>query len=296
MTSPSKIEPQLHPGWTSIAGAFLNESGVIHVPEPPNGNRQLIIMQLLDGIYPHPFVIDDGKMRRLHFSLKLVQSEMRIEAPDALALTYTHRMMGFLLFNQAPKHVVIVGLGGGSLSKYCYRHLVRCRVTTVEMSEGVIACRPWFMIPADDERMRIVQADAAAYFAEARDGADAILLDAYDADGMAPQLCSAAFYANARRHLKPDGVLIANVVGHGIVADTHIDLLRQCFDGSIVTVDVAQDGNRIVFAFNNPEHPPVWQLLERTARELDDRHGLDFARLLREMQRSEQRLRRKGKR
>lgn len=291
-----KKEDNALPGWITIPGAFLNEPGQIRVPEPPNGNLHLVVRQLLDGIYPHPFVIDDGEMRRLHFSLKLVQSEMDIAAPDNLTLAYTHRMMGFLLLNQNPKHVVIVGLGGGSLTKFCYRHLARCRVTTVEVSAGVIACRPWFLIPPDDERLRIVQADAADHFAGERDGADAILLDAYDEDGVAPQICSAAFYANVRKHLKPNGILVANIVGHGLVADTHLDLIRRTFDARMVVVDVSSDGNRIVFAFNNPEHPPAWHTLERTAKALDDRYALDFTRLLKELDRNEHRQRRKTRR
>ena len=165
------------PGWLSIPASFLQEPGQIWLHEPEGKNRQLLVRQLMDGIYPKPFVMDDGKVRRLHFSLKLCQSEMRIEAPDELAIAYTRAMMGFLLFQPIPKHVVIVGLGGGSLSKYCYRNLARSRVTTVELMEGVIACRDWFLIPPDDERLKIVQADAADYFAGEPDRADAILLD-----------------------------------------------------------------------------------------------------------------------
>lgn len=296
MMLPTSTQTLPPPGWITLPAAPLNESGVVHLFEPAERDPQKLIRQLLDGVYPRPFVLDNGQVRRLHFSLRLVQSEMRIDAPDELTLAYTRRMMGFLLFNPTPKHVVIVGLGGGSLTKFCHRALSRCRLTTLEVSAGVIACRPWFMIPPDDERLRIVHADAADYFASTSDGADAILLDAYDEDGVAPQVCSAAFYGNVRRHLKPNGLLVANIVGHGLVADTHIDLIRQSLDNRIVIVDVNSDGNRIVFGFNSPYHPPAWNALERTARELDDRHGLDLARLLREMAHNEHRQRRKARR
>lgn len=287
--------PLAVPGWLSIPASFLNESGLIWLREPETKNRQLLIKQLLDGIYPHPFVMDDGTVRRLHFSLKLVQSEMKLAAPDELAIAYTRAMMGFLLFHPLPKHVLIVGLGGGSLSKYCYRTLTRSRVTSVELMEGVIACRDWFMIPPDDERLKIVQADAAAYFAGAPDGADAILLDAYDEEGLAPQLCTLVFYANVRAHLKPRGVLIANISGHSLMAETHVDLIRKAFNERMVVVDVISDGNRIVYAFNEPSFPPDWQRLGRSARELEAKHPFEFSKLLRDMERSAQREKRKGK-
>jgi spermidine synthase len=221
---------------------------------------------------------------------------MRIEAPDELAISYTRSMMGFLLFHPIPKHVVIIGLGGGSLTKYCYRKLTRSRVTSVEMSEGVIACRDWFLIPPDDERLKIVQADAADYFAGEPDGADAILLDAYDEEGVAPQLCTLVFYANLRAHLKPRGVLVANISGYSITAETHIDLIRKAFDGRLVAVEVVSDGNRIVYAFNDPGFPPDWQRLTRAARELEAKHPFEFTKLLRDMERSAQRDKRKGRR
>lgn len=284
------------PGWLGIPASFLNEAGQIWLREPEGKNRQLLIRQLMDGIYPHPFVIDDGRVRRLHFSLKLVQSEMRLEAPDALAIAYTRAMLGFLLFQPQPRHVVIVGLGGGSLTKYCYRQLGRSRVTTVELMAGVIACRDWFLIPPDDERLRIVQADAADHFAGEPDGADAILLDAYDEDGLAPQLCTAAFYANLRAHLKPRGVLVANISGHGLTADTHLDLIREAFADRLLVIDVMSDGNRIAYAFKDPAFPPDWARLARGARELEARHDMPFCTLLRDMERAERRGRRKGRR
>ena len=284
------------PGWLSIPASFLQESGQIWLREPEGKNRQLLIKQLMDGIYPHPFVMDDGTVRRLHFSLKLCQSEMRIAAPDELAIAYTRAMLGFLLFQPIPKHVVIVGLGGGSLTKYCYRNLARSRVTTVELMEGVIACRDWFQLPPDDERLAIVQMDAADYFAGEPDGADAILLDAYDEEGVAPQLCTLVFYANLRAHLKPRGVLVANISGHSLTAETHIDLIRKAFDGRMAVVDVMSDGNRIAYAFNDPTFPPDWSRLQRTARELEAKHPVEFQRLLREMERSAQREKRKGRR
>ncbi|MEN3069310.1 transferase [Uliginosibacterium sediminicola] len=287
-------------GWISIAGAFLQESGVIRLHEPASADRQRLIHQLLDGIYPRPFIIDDGKTRRLQFSLKLVQSEMELAAPDALALAYTRRMMGFLLFNAAPKQLIVVGLGGGSLTKYCYRNLARTRITALELSAGVIACRDWFLIPPDDERLAIIQADAAQYFAQPSGSdstrADVILLDAYDEDGLAPQLCSRRFYEDVRSRLKPAGLLVANISGYGPLAETHIDLMREVFNERVVVIDVSSEGNRIAYAFNNPAHPPPWKNLAREARALDDKLDLDLATLLREMERSAGRQRRKAER
>lgn len=289
------IAPDL-PGWISIPAHCLQEAGVLRLRESPDADRRRLAHQLADGIYPRPYILDDGKTRRLYFNAKLIQSEMEIARPNALSAVYTQRMMGFLLFNALPKHLLMVGLGGGSLVKYCYRHLARSRITALEIDAFVIASRDWFCLPRDDERLRILQADAAVYFAQPGEGADAILLDAYDEDGLAPQLCSEAFYAGLRTHLKPNGVLVANISGHGPTADTHLALIAEVFRERCVVLEVMSEGNRIVYAFNNPAHPPAWGSLARAARELDERFDLDFTGMLRDMERSAQRQKRKGRR
>ena len=64
-----------------------------------------------------------GAWRFLHFGLDTVQSAMRLDDPDRLSLRYTRKMMAFLLFNRAPERILLLGLGGGSLAKFCYRRL-----------------------------------------------------------------------------------------------------------------------------------------------------------------------------
>jgi spermidine synthase len=62
-----------------------------------------------------PFVLQDGRSRSLHFTAGELQSRMRLEAPDALEVDYTRTMMGFLLLNNQPHHIAMIGMGGGSL-------------------------------------------------------------------------------------------------------------------------------------------------------------------------------------
>jgi spermidine synthase len=49
----------------------------------------------------------------------------------------------------------MIGLGGGSLVKYCHHHLPGARVSVAEISPEVIALRDRFRIPPDDERLEV---------------------------------------------------------------------------------------------------------------------------------------------
>ena len=109
----------------------------------------------------HPLVHTRGDRRTLEFTPGMIQSEMKLSAPDRLMLHYARAMMCFTLFKPKPRHILMVGLGGGSLVKFCHRHLPDSSITVLELRADVIALRQQFMIPPDDARLRVIHADAA---------------------------------------------------------------------------------------------------------------------------------------
>jgi spermidine synthase len=232
-----------------------------------------------------PEISDDGVFRRLHFGRAYVQSEMRLDDPDALCFAYTRRMMAFLLFQPRPRHVVIVGLGGGSLTKFCHRHLPQTRITTVEIDARVIALRTQFGVPDPDPRLAIVHADAVDYFAGGNPRANVVLLDGCDDRGVAEGFRNPRFYANLRKGLRPGGLLIANLPGDAARVEAHLELMREAFAGRSFAVTLDREGSRLGYAFNDPWQAPDWTQLQRKARTLSAHYGLDFPQFLREMKR-----------
>lgn len=195
-----------------------------------------------------PYVVDAGGLRSLHFGPARVQSRMRLAEPDALVFDYTCLMMGFLLFGAAPRRVAAIGLGGGSLVKFCRRHLPRARLDVVELDARVIALRDAFAIPRDDRRLCIRLGDGAAFVAAQTQAFDAILLDGYDEAGMPVRLRSARFAAACRAALRPRGVLVVNVDRGDAGFGTLLRHLRRCFDEAVFVADDEDGGNAVVFA------------------------------------------------
>ena len=87
----------------------------------------------------------------------------------------------------------MIGLGGGSLAKACYRCLPDCDITVVEIDPKVIALRDAFHVPPDDARFRIVCADGVDYVALAAGSPDVLLLDGFDARGLPDALSEPVF-------------------------------------------------------------------------------------------------------
>jgi spermidine synthase len=189
-----------------------------------------------------------GDRRLLEFRPGEVQSEMKLSRPDDLVLSYARAMMCFVLFHPHPEHILMIGLGGGSLAKFCYRYLPHSRITVLELRADVIALRTHFAIPADDERFRIIHADAVEYMPRLRGKADVLLVDGFDETGLPPALGSARFYADCRRALRPDGVLVANIFSYDPHYISMLRRLRQRFAGRLCWFKGIAGNNRIIFA------------------------------------------------
>jgi spermidine synthase len=244
------------------------------------------LRSLRNGQYAKPFVLDDGVFLQLHFSMRFTQSRMNLKSPYALTLAYTRKMMSFLLFQPHPLQVVIVGLGGGSLTKYCYRQLPCARITTIEIDQTVIDMAKLFHVPSPDARMRIVHADACQYLATTLESAEVVLVDGCDQHGIALELCDESFLATVHARLRPGGVLVMNLFGAAGHSGALIRAMAKVFDNQVLVLKVSAGGNRIAFAFAGAEWPPDWSAIKLRATQLAREHTLDFEEYARLLERS----------
>ncbi len=205
-----------------------------------------------DFDHVHPFVCEDADGVSLHFSLHSIQSRMQRDAPDALALDYTRTMMAFALLQPLPRptpqRLLMVGLGGGSLPKFCHARLPEADITVVEINPHVIALREAFAVPPDGERFRVVEADGAAHVAALAEPVDVLIVDGFDYDGQPDVLCSADFYAACRRAVAPDGVLVVNLQAADPQTPALRDRIALAFDGAVRALPSPCGGNVIVLA------------------------------------------------
>ncbi len=195
-----------------------------------------------------PFVRDDGAGKSLHFTLGELQSRMLTRQPWHLALDYTRTMMGFLLFHPAPARIGMIGLGGGSLAKFCYRHLPASKLLVLEINPHVIALRHEFEVPDDDARFQVLAADGALFLHTEAPEFDVLLVDGFDAQGQPAALCSAAFYADCLAALPADGVLVVNLHYDHPDYPLLVERIRLGFGGNAVEVLAEEKSNSIVFA------------------------------------------------
>ena len=267
-----------------VLGGLTNDRHtVFKFSEPAGTARDLLFNGLLAGTYKKAFLIEEFEYRSMCFALDgCTQSEMRIDDPYALVSEYTRKMMGFLAFQPNPKQILIIGLGGGSLVKYCHRHLPTTRITAVEIDPDVLALRSQFLVPPDDDRLTVIQADGADHVARMADRGErinALLVDAYDHTGIAHSVVERSFVQNAKQILGTNGVFVMNLVAESADVKRHIETVRQVF-GDTVVVAMPRGGNLVIFAGETLQDPRRARIAMRNAEHVEDRLGLFFPTLI----------------
>lgn len=269
-----------------LPNPFPGEMGVIRLLEPADAAGAPLAERVTNGTYDKPFLTEHADERALYFEWTYVQSCMRISAPTALTMAYTRTMMSFLLLHPNPRRLLLLGLGGGSLTKFCHHHLPLATMTVVESNRHVLAFRDQFLVPPDDVRFRVVEGDAAEYVDTCRDRHDVVLIDAYDRHGLSAALGSRAFYATVRARLLPDGVCVVNLAGNSAERAEHLATIRSVFGDDTLVVPVDEDDDDIVFAFAAAAFEPRWRWMESQAEPMRRRYGLEFPQLAKRLKQS----------
>ena len=220
-------------------------------------------------------------VRTLHLDSDTVQSAMRVGQPDALELSYTRAMMAFLLFAPPPRSALLVGLGGGSLAKFIYRHMPETHLHVVEISRAVVeVAHAWFGLPAPCARMSITIADGAERVVRAPEAVDLLLVDAYDGRSLAGSLATESFFRAAHAALTPRGVFAMNLWSSDRAFDRNVQKIERAFAGRCLCLPAERPGNVAVFAFRATPARLRWSELRSHAANLQERFGLEFPRFV----------------
>lgn len=236
---------------------------------------------------PEVHFSEDGDIRYLHLDSPWIQGSMLIKKPYDIELEYVQRMMAWLLFKPASEvagaHAMQLGLGAGTLTKFCYKKL-KMTCTAIELNPGVLhACRGWFRLPPDDERLRVVIADAAQEIRspEWTGVVDALQVDLYDHEAAAPVLDSEDFYRDCQALLSPGACMTVNLFGRSSSFDESVQKICAAFgEKAVWAFKPTREGNTVVLAQRTPARPSRAQLLE-TAELIEAQWGLPASKWLR---------------
>jgi spermidine synthase len=196
-------------------------------------------------------ISEERGVRYLHFGSHWIQGAMRVSRPWALELEYTRDMMVALLLRphaRWPRHVLLIGLGAGSLPKFLYRYRPRASLTVVEIEAAVVrAAEQHFKLPDDPRRLAIEIADGHDYVTSTDRHFDLIVVDGFDAKCNVGMLDTPSFYYGCRARLTDEGLFVTNFLNRrrGLAAglkrmdatfDERTCVLPECSTGNVIAV------------------------------------------------------------
>ena len=93
------------------------------------------------SLYRNILVEDQGDLRCLKFNVKSTKTQQSCllkSQPERLVFNYTKLLMSSLLFMPDPKRILVIGLGGGTMSNTFAKLYPESKIDNVEIDQAVI--------------------------------------------------------------------------------------------------------------------------------------------------------------
>ncbi len=251
------------------AESLLDESVRAAMLKHPNGR-----IAHIETEYNDVFITRRQNQLVMSFQVKgwdYTESVTNLVDPDDLPLRYAQVMTIATIYPAAPKKILMLGLGGGSISTYLGRFLPEAAITTVEIDPGVITAAKTYFGLRETERMRYRAGDGRVVLNRNSELYDLILLDAYRGGYVPFHLLTREFYSLVKQRLAPGGAAAFNVHDGSKLYASTVKTLGEVFP----VLDLYPTGLGEVIAVATVS-PLDKETLARKAAELQERHGFRF--------------------
>ena len=194
----------------SAQDALIDESVRAEILKRPAGR-----LSHVESEYNDIYISKRRNQLIMTFQLKgwdYTESVTNLEDPDDLPLHYSQVMTAAsLLYPREVKRVLMIGLGGGSISTYYGRAMPDVHIDTVELDQRVIDVAKQYFALRETPRVRYMAADGRVFLNRSKDLYDLILLDAYRGGYVPFHLLTREFYTLVKSRLTPGGAVAFNV-------------------------------------------------------------------------------------
>lgn len=167
--------------------------------------------------YHYIRVTQNGTIRRLQFRRSGEDfEESAIDTADRLQfpLQYYRLMMAGIVHQPAPKSVLFVGMGAGTLSMALHHYYPEASIDNVELDPEVVAVARQFFGLREDDRMKVYVRDGRVQvrrFLSEQKKYDLIFLDAFRGGYIPYHLTTKEFLDQIVQLLSPNGIVVSNL-------------------------------------------------------------------------------------
>ncbi|MDO6425656.1 fused MFS/spermidine synthase [Thalassotalea sp. 1_MG-2023] len=204
------------------------------------------------SLYRNILVEDNYDLRCLKFNVKTSktnQSCLYKSEPNKLVFNYTKLLFSSLLMlEDSPKSVLIIGLGGGTMSNILHQLYPDARIKNVEIDPAVIKVAREYFDFYENEHVTSKVQDGRIFIKRAglkKEQYDWIILDAFNGDYIPEHLLTKEFLEETKKLLSPKGVLAANTFSISKLYE-HESATYHAVFGDFFNVRNRNNSNRII--------------------------------------------------
>ncbi|WP_371187509.1 spermidine synthase [Thalassotalea maritima] len=204
------------------------------------------------SLYRNILVDEHGERRCLKFSVKRrtsSQSCINLKQPNKLVFDYTKFMMASLVFHAKPERVLIIGLGGGTLSNVLLDMYPNIEIDNVEIDPAVVRVARQYFNFIETGNVKSHTQDGRIFIKRAllkSQKYDAIFLDAFNGEYIPEHLLTKEFLQEAQALLSADGMLVANTFSSSTLYDHESATYHAVFGGFYAIEKSFKRGNRVI--------------------------------------------------
>lgn len=228
----------------------------------------------IETTYNDIFVTKDKSQLHMAFQLTgwdYTQSSINLKDVDDLPIAYTRQMTMAVVYPAELKRILMIGLGGGSISTYLGRHMPDVVIDTVEIDPGVIAAAKKYFGIRESERVRYLSGDGRVFLNRNKQPYDLIILDAFHGGYIPFHLLTREFFRLVKRNLTPDGAVATNLHDGTKLYYSAVLTMRSEFpdlyfypsgEGEVIAVGTLKPRDRVA--------------ISRRAAKMQDKHKFRF--------------------
>jgi spermidine synthase len=235
---------------TYQASSHSNKNIVAYGKEYPLGDKQSGLIAAIETEYNNIYIYKNREyvtMKFVRFGTGYTESTTNTNDDSELPVFYTRVMLVGLLYADSPRNILMIGLGGGTLTNYLHKFLKNdVYVRVVELDSGVIAAAKKYFHTREFSNYKIIENDGRLYLHDAQQTYDIIMLDAFRGGYVPFHLLTKEFYALANSRLNPGGCLVINLHAATELFPSSLATVKQVFPN--VETFQAQ-GNVVVVAY-----------------------------------------------
>lgn len=211
------------------------------------------------SIYRNVVIVEEGDLRCMRFETRRKkianQACIDLNDPERLVFEYSHGIMAGYALNPNPKRILILGLGGGVISKFMHDISPQAEIISVDIDPVVVKLATQYFGYTENAQVKTEIKDGRVYVKRAilnNEKFDWIILDAFNGDYIPEHLMTREFLQEVKSLLNPNGIIAANTFSGSELFHYESVTYQKVFNDLLI-FQAPTKGNRVIFGCNCTE-------------------------------------------